>query len=318
MCLACPIPAAELCHEFDDNANMITVDCVTGERIITQADIDRENRAKEEAIRQQKALEQKQNEEKQRQQQAEQKRQEKMRKQRQQEQRKLNNQKMRRQAAEGKRVQIDGKDYYLYEKPVRSQTSGIRSGDWMISLAGGGGAYLKAPIDTGYGITDMKGTRNGGFWSASLSGMKFINSYFGIGLAVETNQHLDASSNISFYAAGEGGRIKPSIKTYNFMLLGRVNLNPAHAARLYIPFGIGYAAIKEKRSSELYHWYPYYVEARTDNYSDSSLSYFGGIGLEFDLTECVSLGLEGRYNKFSYKKQPFSYANGLLKVNVKF
>lgn len=284
-----PIFCAELCQEFDAEANIITVDCVTRQRIVTKAELDKENKLQEEKAKAQKVVEEKKKE--------------KVQKEKSKPEVKQN------KALEGESVQVNGETFYLSKNPYKKQQEpvGIRAKDWMISIAGGGGGYLDGMIKSDFGNYNMK---NSTLISVSVSFMRFINSYFGLGLGVESDQNVRES--YSFYFSN--GVVKSQLKVHKLMLLGRINLNPAHAARLYLPLGIGYSSIKEKQNVQILSPYSSY----DNSFSKSSVIYFAGIGLEVDLTKSVSLGIEGRYNRFTYYSEPFSYLNGLMKINVKF
>lgn len=292
-CLLMPVFCAELCQEFDDQAHIITVDCITRERIITQADTNKNKETKVEVANEQKILKQKQEKENKK--------------------KKLKSEPKKQQIkSEEQNLQINDKKNYLSKTSYKQKDIGVKSGDWMISIAGGGGGYLGGSIKSDYTNYDMK---NSSLWGASLSITKFVNSYFGLGLEVGGDLNINSSLTKYFWGPGYSGDISSQMSVYKLLLLGRINLNPGHATRLYVPFGVGYTSIEEKRSTEMAT--PAYSFI-TDKYTASSVGYFAGIGFEFNLTKNVSLGLEGRYNGFIYHSEPFAYLNGLIKLNVKF
>lgn len=268
-----PVWAAELCQEFDGNMNIITVDCQTGKRVITAKEKERmaqKIRAEEERKAQEKQKELERAIEKRKQELA----------------------KKRQSSISGKRVLIDGKYYYLSEEPARGGKSsgGIRAGDWLFSVYGGSGAYTKGEVGIEYREEYNEYLK----WSAGVSGLYFINSYFGAGLGIDWD------------------RDKSGISLTKLSLLGRLNLNPHYPARLYLPFGVGYGRVEEKGI--------YWSGGRgLVSYEEKSneVVYFVGLGLEFDLTERVSMGIEGRYNCFKFRSTDFAYLNGLLKLNIK-
>jgi len=301
--LLSPLAAAQICQEFDENMNLISVDCKTGKRLIT---------AQEKA-----RMAQKIRAEEQRKAEAEQKKLEQAI-----EKRKKELAKKRKQGMSGKRVMIDGKYYYLSEEPTRggkSGSGGIRGEDWLLSVYGGGGAYTKGGKSIGPTQEELRysGTV---MWNAGISGLYFLNSYVGLGLGLEIDEHLSGGDKgEEDYSLGGGGwgEEKSRLSLEKLMLLGRLNLNPAYSTRVYIPFGLGYTRIEDKMRVEE-HYYGTGVDSVFSRKTHTNeFVYFAGLGLEFDLTEKVSLGLEGRYNCFKYKSSDFTYLNGLLKVNVK-
>lgn len=304
--------AAETCQDFDDSMNLVTVDCQTGKRIITQEDLALLKKQKEEARQQrikQAEVEQKKLE------QAIEKRKRALAKQKAKQQAELNKQ------AAPKLVYIEGKAYYLTEQHSQKNSSGISAGNWMLSVYGGAGSYLQGNSKTKYTTVDVK---NVVLASGGLSGLYFTSPYFGFGLGLEMDKAMKSGyhgtnyfGHASFY-----GESTSEVSLYKAMLLGRLNINPSHAGRLYVPFGLGYGYIQDRQTNEVYVYNneSHSVSNYTNNTKNtgSTLVYFVGLGLEFDLTHTVSLGIEGRYNRFEYAGEAFAYANGLIKVNVKF
>lgn len=152
--------------------------------------------------------------------------------------------------------------------------------------------------------------------------MYFLNPYLGIGLGLETDQapKSDRQGKTSYGGFPYYGESESKVSLYKAMLQGRLNVNPAHPVRLYVPFGIGYGYVQDKQTHTKYVYNGMYTSAVNNNatHTDSTLVYFAGLGLEFDLTATVSLGVEGRYNRFGYAHETFAYVNGLAKVNIKF
>lgn len=316
--LSLPVFSSELCKDFDDNANLIYVDCQTGQRVITKEEREQAQRLKEQAAKAQAA-------EQARAAQAEEKRLEKAIEKRKQqlEKERQKQEKQQQMAQTPQTVQIGGQTYYL--SPKKQQATGIEPYDWMISAYGGFGTYLSG--ESNFDGVKIK-VKNMTFWSGGLSGMFFLNRYLGVGVGAETDQFVRGKTRYSSsYASGSGwssaqyGEYTPEISLEKLMFLGRLNVNPAHGARLYIPFGLGYGRVKETQKEQgfIYNWPgSSYSWNSKQSITKSTFVYFAGIGLEFDLTNYVSLGLEGRYNRFSYRGSTFGYVNGLAKVNVKF
>lgn len=291
--------AAELCQEFDNNMNIITVDCQTGKRVVTAQEKERmaqKIRAEEERKAQEKQKELERAIEKRKQELA----------------------KKRQSSMSGKRVLIDGKYYYLSEGPAHGAKSngGIRAGDWLFSVYGGGGAYTKGEKE----INGSETLRYSGvtMWNAGLSGLYFLNPYIGLGLGLELDKSLSGGDKgeEDYSLGGVGwGYEKSRLCLQKLMLLGRLNLNPRYSTRVYIPFGLGYARVEDKIKGHIYssgYFYPL-----GGSITSNEIVYFIGLGLEFDLSQRVSLGVEGRYNSFKYNSSNMTYLNGLLKVNVK-
>lgn len=299
----CVIPSlAEICHDFDANMQLVTVDCITGQRIITAAEREQEKLAAEQARQRRiKEAEAKQKEiEK-----AIEKRKKALEKQKTQ------------KVSTPKEVLIDGKTYYLTAAPNTKLDAGIHPSEWMISVYGGAGSYLAGEIPS-YNNISTKKTLVG---SGGLSGLYFINNYWGFGGAIEmdvTTKTQDSYYYSNSRSISESSRLSLS----KLMLMGRLNINPVHSTRLYIPFGVGITSLKEKRKNKTWsrneETYQSLYKEDNQNFTDTTFIYFGGMGLEFDLTNNVSLGLEGRYNRFQYKHTTFTFVNGLAKVNVKF
>ena len=139
-----------LCPQFDDNANLIYVDCQTGQRVIT-----RQKKDKVEKIRQ-RADE------------------------------KVSKQKPQAHQLP-KTVQVNGQTYYLSQQAKQRGVSGIEPHDWMISAYGGFGTYLSGESNVAgvkIPVKDMT------FWSGGLSSLFFPTRYLGVGIGVETDQFV--------------------------------------------------------------------------------------------------------------------------------
>lgn len=294
------------------------VDCQTGQRIVTQEEKEKSaQRIRQET--QQKAAQQARATE------AEKKRLEKAIEKRKQQLKKERQKQLAKQTQVPQQVQINGETYYLSAKPGGSSFAGIQSHDWMISAYGGFGTYSSG--ETQYDSVNIAANKMT-FWSAGASGLFFPSCYVGLGLGIETDQFARGKKeHFSSYSSGGGwshyeyGDGESRISLEKLMFLGRLNLNPAHGARLYVPFGGGYGRVKETQKIAIHvsNWPgTSYSWKDEKHYAKSTLIYFAGLGLEFDLTEYVSLGLEGRYTRFSYRSSTFAYVNGLAKVNVKF
>lgn len=302
-----PLHSAGLCNDFDDSGNIITIDCDTKQRVLTKNEIKKREQELEAARQQKAAQEMRALEAKQKQlEKALEKRKNQLEKEK---------KKGEKKTAPAQTVQINGNTYSIVNNQESRYPVGICSHDWMLSVYGGFGTYRKG--ESNYNAIKIP-VKNMAFWSGGLSGLFFLNSYLGLGLGIEADQFQHAKSGARKYSYTFYMDVKSQISLQKVMLLGRLNLNPAHASRLYVPFGIGEGRVHEKQQGTIdsfIYGYHYNIDETKTKYT---VVYFAGIGLEFDLTDYVSLGLEGRYNQFVYNKSTFNYINGLAKINVKF
>lgn len=94
--------------------------------------------------------------------------------------------------------------------------------------------------------------------------------------------------------------------TLHVMGIGRLTINPDSPVRLYLPFGAGVAFSEGKMR---YKWddHEYYS---AESY-DTSLSWYAGVGLEFETGNNWAWSIEARYNSFSHDYDEMTdYMNG--------
>ncbi|WP_424245494.1 opacity protein-like surface antigen [Elusimicrobium posterum] len=117
-----------------------------------------------------------------------------------------------------------------------------------------------------------------------------------------------------FYAYyGEHGirknrRSKGSI--YSGHVLGRVNFMYDEPTRFYIPFGLGLSRYKQELNNGIKE-------------SESGISMFTGLGMEFDVSSRMVLGIEGRYmymplDSDNFTDSFFTSLSFLIKAGFKF
>ena len=315
--LSVPLFAAQSCRDFDDDGNIITLDCVTGERIITQEDIAREN----ERIQ---AEKEKQQAQQLREQQKQEKQVAKIKREKEKRRAKAKkfaakNTKQSQVKMKYRSIEIDGETYYLSAAP-KSFSERIEAGEWMISAGGGAGEFFSGRVTSDNEGINLAATERGrvSLWNASLSGMYFFNSYIGAGLELGMGA-ANGKRGYYHYSGRKEVAGEINISLYNVLAVGRFNLNPAHSVRAYFPFGAGYGQMKHTFSEHVYQYYPYYTSRYYERSKNIPLFIaFAGLGLEFALTQHVSFGLEGRYNQFFASGETFCFMNGLAKINVKF
>lgn len=118
-------------------------------------------------------------------------------------------------------------------------------------------------------------------WSAGIGFQRNIVPVFSIGVDANYAQYGDGDtftngSGDSYYRTGVA----------TGLVVGRLNLFPTQATRLYVPFGLGvghmFARQKNDDGSHL----------TTDS---TDFAQMLGLGLEFDIDETVIFGVEGRY-----------------------
>ena len=114
--------------------------------------------------------------------------------------------------------------------------------------------------------------------------------------------HVGVGADIS-YGDFDGGdffvsadKVSDETKLFNAMLSARLVANPSNLFRFYMPLGVGLTAARQNLN----------IHRRGVDYSrkatDTSLGFFAGAGVEFDLGQDSgwAVGLETRYNSFRY------------------
>ena len=327
---ALPLVSAEICQAIDDKDQMFYVDCQTGERVLTADEQIQQLEQRRQLLLEKKAALSRQLDHNEadspslqlspapsvRQ---------TVRANNTPQSIRLNGRTYRRQPSVPRQVQIDGTTYYLDEEET-GFSKGISRGDWLVSLYGGAGAYIAGEVPVYGEKLEAKGSF---LWSAGLSGMYFVSEYFGLGVGIEIDELPQTHEKVTGYISSSPYGIeykngKGQLSARKIMLLGRLNLNPHHSVRAYIPFGVGYSRIKGEIEADLrvsMNMGSHSISGNssfTETESKNELAYFAGFGLEFNITQTVSLGLEARYNSFDFMDENFMYLNGLAKLNIKF
>ena len=150
-----------------------------------------------------------------------------------------------------------------------------------------------------------------------IEGMAFATPYIGYGLEI--------SGMNTTYAAKKVAEVnyRTAMSLWNGLLRLRLNVNPYHPVRLYIPVGAGMTYARSRC----------YTNTGSESMVGHSLSfgYFAGLGLETDWSRAgQSVGLEVRYHGFAFDtdklldgrpasgNKNYGYLSVLLKLNYRF
>lgn len=179
---------------------------------------------------------------------------------------------------------------------------GIKPGHWMWSIS----YTVIGDYPKGY-VGYAKASKGDLGIGTGISALYFSSRSFALGFGidiVETEKITDGSFNQT-----EGKLDYQMLK-----LMARINLNPDNSVRVYIPFGIGYGHFKQTYRGTIKSYYDYW---NYDIDKDANkLAHFVGLGLEFNVTPSLSLGLEGQYTAFKAWGEDFAFANAMLKLNI--
>lgn len=113
---------------------------------------------------------------------------------------------------------------------------------------------------------------------AELQALYFINPHVGVGLSFQ-DQYF--SSDLA-----SGWQLDARTRIQNYMAVGHVFLTPQSTYKLYIPLGIGVAHTNFAMD---------FPDGKK-HFSYTGFAYYVGLGVERELSEHFSLGLEARYN----------------------
>lgn len=197
-----------------------------------------------------------------------------------------------------KKIAMIGVWIGMFLFPVTSFSQGIEAGDSMFSLYGGfGSATQKSGMEI-----DGKNISWGNLGAElGLSYLYFPSDYLGLGMDMRYAGFRGSENveDVPGWWHWHTLESKFNMDTFHVMGAGRINLNPYANVRVYIPFGAGIVF----SSAEMEYWWDDRVMDKVDR-SDSSLGWYAGLGIEFDLTDRLAWGLEGRYNSFRYDYRP--------------
>ena len=111
-----------------------------------------------------------------------------------------------------------------------------------------------------------------------LQALYFISPRVGVGLSVQ-DQYFSSDK-------ASGWQLDTHTRMQNYMAVGHIFLTPESAYKLYVPLGMGVAhtdfAMKFPEGAK--------------HFTYTGFSYYLGLGVEKEVSERFSLGLEARYN----------------------
>lgn len=157
----------------------------------------------------------------------------------------------------------------------------------------------------------MVGGRLGLGFQLENSGISYTNNdridwgmlgvEYGLSYYYLLTEHIGLGADIA-YGNFEGGEffkssedVDDTTHLFNTMLSARFTANPSDKFRLYIPVGLGLTTAQQDIHIDKYG-VKYDKKA-----TDTSLAWFAGAGLEFDLGNSGwSMGLEARYHTFRF------------------
>jgi len=170
--------------------------------------------------------------------------------------------------------------------------NGIEAGDNHIFLFGGkafqGGqnSYkYDGGLELSYGWPDLTG---------GLQWLNYVNPYIGFGLEFAAVNYTDKKDFLGMVSPGVFAEMYSEGTRFNLMLLLKVNVNPRDRVRLYPVFGLGANYFHNKVSVVVT------PPGSRERFTETSITPAGyaGLGFEADITEIITIGIEGRYNAY--------------------
>jgi opacity protein-like surface antigen len=187
--------------------------------------------------------------------------------------------------------------------------NGIENGDNHIILIGGAGFPVSPNDGFKYDDTTQQYAKNG--IMLGLQYLHYVAAHIGLGLEGSFTQYSD--SRPFYFSDGTGtiwGNIKEGGQRYNLMALFKLNINPADRVRVYPIIGAGANYYKNVTKVEAYNGsHSVNDKVTTNSFMPAA---FAGLGLEADLTELLTFGIEGRYNFYFIDKEKLSCDNSYL------
>ena len=201
-----------------------------------------------------------------------------------------------------------------YSEHVISE--GIRQGDVLFSVfAGGMRPAHKTGIKASGIDSELPWGGTGGQYG--VGGVRFFHDYIGFGLELNGANTTYASKMRS------GVQFKTAMDVWSTFLTSRININPYHPVRLYVPMGAGLSLARSR-------WKNVSVDTSDEN-TDVSLGYFIGACIETNWnSQDQSVGLEVRYSNFGFNKAQYidkvqlsgqgryGYLSVVLKLSYRF
>lgn len=146
-------------------------------------------------------------------------------------------------------------------------------------------------------------------WTAGIGFTRNIMPFFGLGVDVNYAQLGDGEklADNSYYRTGVA----------TALVTGRVSFFPSEATRLYVPFGVGFGHLFARQKN---------ADGSHQTTDGTDLAQMLGLGLEFDIDETITFGVEGRYylieagNDFkdAFGKSRYQNMLVMLKIGCRF
>ncbi len=133
---------------------------------------------------------------------------------------------------------------------------------------------------------------------------------------------LDYSILAPQHRSASGGNYRyKNLRAHNISMAGKLTFNPQHRMQIYMPMGIGASQVGLKGSGTR--------DAVTSSQSDHKwgVGLFAGLGMQYNLTNTVFMGLEYRYNLAFVKGDDLNrygkdnyldFHSAMLKVGMRF
>lgn len=256
-----------------------------------------------------------------------------------------------------KLVQVDDRYYKAEDIEKLLTRRGIQKGDLLVSIYGGYtkgtiSLFSFQPIDSDNSELNLSGNSYGLQFLLFINSYLGFGIDLSISRYVLTGNNIFSKTSIFINNDNFENYGKETYTNYykhenyegldiekkDILVRGRINLNNS-SFRAYIPLGFGISIIKQKSNVIGYSQtdifqkdndgmyerggYHYKLDKQFENWQYSEekkeIAFCGylGIGLELNLTNNISLGIEGRYNITTAKEQ-INVSVGLLKLGYKF
>lgn len=142
-------------------------------------------------------------------------------------------------------------------------------------------------------------------FSFGVQFMPIVSDYFNVGIEGNFSKYSESTVLISNTAYSS------ETEDFTLFLSSQIYLTSDKLERVYIPFGAGIINSAVEITGKNYYG------TATENFKDTSFSFYVGLGVQGQINEVVDIGVEGRYTWSKLSDKGFSSDHNFISVLLK-
>lgn len=130
--------------------------------------------------------------------------------------------------------------------------------------------------------------------------LRFVTPWLAVG--AEYNAQRFSWAEYNYFQQDDVAQINAKTRLDNWLAAGRMYFNAEESVRWYLPVGLGVARAQERVRVEENGLF-----LRSFQSASTSFTYYAGLGVEGDLSEVWTLGIEGRFASFWFNNRELGW-----------